>query len=230
MTVAEKILTFYQSLSIDEPLPDHVEVMNPYQEKETFEVCSKFYRKYYNDHGNRILILGINPGRFGGGITGVPFTDPIKLETYCNIPNSLQKKPELSADFIYQMINAYGGVETFYKHFYISAISPLGFTKEGKNINYYDSKELHKYLESFILSSLNKQLAFGISSKTCYCLGEGANFKVLQKLNEQHHFFETIVPLAHPRFIMQYRRKKVDEYITVYLDKLNAAGVDFTHL
>ncbi len=40
---------------------------------------------------HRYLILGINPGRFGGGITGIPFTDPIRLQNICGIENDFQK-------------------------------------------------------------------------------------------------------------------------------------------
>ena len=36
------------------------------------------------------------------------------------------------------MIEGYGGPEKFYSKFYFGAISPLGFTMDGKNLNYYD--------------------------------------------------------------------------------------------
>jgi len=75
------------------------------------------------------------------GITGIPFTDPVKLEVL-GIANDFQKKRELSSDFVYQMITAFGGANKFYQTFYISAISPLGFTKDEKNLNYYDVKRL----------------------------------------------------------------------------------------
>ena len=221
MTLAEKILSFNKSLSIRQPLPADVEVMNPYMDKNSFALCKLFYTKYYNDHNRRTVILGINPGRFGGGVTGIPFTDPVKLEHYCGIANDLKKKTELSADFIYQMIQAFGGPEKFYSKFYISAISPLGFTKEGKNMNYYDSKELQESLSDFIITSLQKQIAFGLNTETCYCLGEGQNFKFLRKLNETHRFFKKVVPLAHPRFIMQYKRKKVSEYVEKYVETMS---------
>ncbi|MFI5224347.1 MAG: DUF4918 domain-containing protein, partial [Nitrospirales bacterium] len=67
-----------------------------------------------------MLILGINPGRLGAGLTGIPFTDPLKLQNICGIENTLPKKAELSADFIYTMISAFGGPEAFYKKFYFS--------------------------------------------------------------------------------------------------------------
>ena len=220
ITFADLVLGFYQKLRIREKLPKGVEVLNPYQDKKAFALCTQFYQKYYNDHEPRKIILGINPGRFGGGITGVPFTDPLKLEKNCGIPNSLPKKTELSADFIHAMMEAYGGLRKFYADFYFNSVSPLGFTYETKNLNYYDTPALAKSLEKFILSSIRKQLEFGIKTEVAYCLGEGENYKYLKKLNDKEKFFSELIPLAHPRFIMQYRRKFVAEYIEDYLKKL----------
>lgn len=165
------------------------------------------------------MIIGINPGRFGGGITGIPFTDPIKLEEL-GIHNSLPKKRELSADFVYEVIKTCGGAERFYHKFYVSAVSPLGFVNNEKNLNYYDLKELPKLLNTFIVSCMRKQLSWGLNTSICFCLGEGENYKFVSQLNETHHFFKEIVPLAHPRFIMQYRRKTLSEFVTKYKDKL----------
>ena len=55
---------------------------------------------------------------------------------------------------------------------------------------------------------------------TCYCLGEGENYKYFSRINERHGFFKEIVPLPHPRWVMQYRRKKVKEYVELYVEKL----------
>src|SRR6185436_12464588 len=112
--VADRILTFLKSLHLDVRLPKGIHVMNPYKDPYTLSLCEKFYRKYYDDENLRTLIVGINPGRFGSGTTGISFTDPIKLEIRCGITNTLPKKPELSADFIYMMIEAFGGTEEFY--------------------------------------------------------------------------------------------------------------------
>lgn len=219
-TFADKILAFNKDLTIKTVLPPKVEVMNPYQNAEVFDLCSKFYRKYYADTMPRTMILGINPGRFGGGRTGIPFTDAQKLETICGIKNHLEKRAELSADFIYQMMQAYGGPEKFYGRFIITAVSPLGFMKNGKNLNYYDVPELQHNLKHFIVDSLSRQISFGINPEFCYCLGEGQNFRYLAKLNNEFNFFKDVVPLPHPRFIMQYRRKRVDEFVRLYLQKL----------
>ncbi len=216
---ADKILAFQKKLKFEIILPTGVHVMNPYGDEQANRVCKKFYETFYDDAIQRTMIVGINPGRMGGGITGIPFTDPVKLETL-SIKNELPKKRELSADFIYEMIGAYGGAKKFYKKYYISAVSPLGFVRDGKNLNYYDVKGLPKLIDSFIVECLRQQLSWGLNPKICFCLGEGENFKFLKKLNETHRFFEQIVPLPHPRFIMQYRRKRINEFMELYVKKL----------
>jgi hypothetical protein len=122
------------------------------------------------------------------------------------------------------MIDAYGGTAKFYSDFYITAISPLGFTIKGRsrnvNYNYYDSPVLIKAVEGFIKESLEKQLTFGIHKDTCFCLGTGKNFSFLSKLNEKEGYFGEIIPLEHPRFIMQYRSKQKEEYISKYIMEL----------
>jgi len=217
MKFYEQILAFLFNLSTIPRLPDGVGIMNPFLAEEVRSVCQQFYKKYYNDHLVRKMIIGINPGRFGAGLTGIPFTDPIRLEKICGIINPFDKKQELSSVFIYQMIASFGGPEEFYSRFYITSVSPLGFLANGKNLNYYDRKDLQEGLSPFIIKTLKEQLDFGISKETAFCLGEGKNFKFLKTLNQKQGFFKEVIPLSHPRFIMQYRFKKREEYIDKYL-------------
>jgi hypothetical protein len=220
MPLSDKILLFLKNLDLKVELPTGVDIMNPFKEKATFSLCKKFYKKYYNDNNRRNLILGINPGRFGGGVTGIPFTDPVRLQNVCGIQNDFPKKQELSSVFIYEMIHAYGGTGIFYDKFYISAISPLGFIKNNNNLNYYDDRQLENSIRNFVVECINLQLEFGVSQKVAFCLGEGKNFKYLSKLNNEMNFFEKIVALPHPRFIMQYKLKKKEEYIERYLREM----------
>ncbi len=221
MNYDKKILRFFKQLNIRAKLPSGIAVMNPYADDEVFKYCTLFYSMFYNNSKERTIILGINPGRFGAGITGIPFTDPVKLEMECGIKNNLPKRRELSADFIYQVIQAFGGKKKFYNKFYFGSVSPLGFTKGGKNINYYDNPKLQNALRPFICQTLEDQIHFGINTKVAYCLGEGSNFKFLKSLNAEMNYFENIIPLSHPRFVMQYKRKKISSYIDDYLKKLN---------
>jgi hypothetical protein len=220
MTFAEHVNSFNKSLALTTKLPDGIVVMNPFEEMETYRLSSVFYNKYYNDSHKRKLILGINPGRFGAGLTGIPFTDPVKLENNCGIANNLNKATEPSAGFMYDMIDAFGGPEKFYHEYFINSISPLGFMKNGINYNYYDSKELELIVTPFIISSIQKIIKFGISTEVCFCLGIGKNFNYLKNLNKQYSFFDKVVPLPHPRWVVQYRRKKYDHFISEYLTAL----------
>lgn len=213
-TFAERTLKFYTSLSISNTLPDEIQVLNPYKKPEVIEICKTFYSKYYNDSKSRRLILGINPGRFGAGVTGIPFTDPIMLEKECGIKNDLDKRGELSSDFIYKLINQMGGPNHFYAHYFIGAVCPLGFVKNGKNFNYYDSKELMHKLKPFIVKALVDQIGLGINSRKCYCLGQGKNFDFIKNLNSEIKLFDEIIPLPHPRWVMQYRRKELTRFLT----------------
>lgn len=217
MTLSEKILQYHFNLSTDIKLPDGVQWLNPYQEPETQRCMRAFYTKYYSDNAARTMILGINPGRFGAGITGVPFTDPIRLEKECGIENTFAKRQELSSVFVYDVVNAYGGGDAFYHQMYISAICPLGFTKDGKNYNYYDEAVLMKCVEPFIINHLKAQLEFGVLSERVYCLGQGKNAQFLIDINSRLHFFKEIIPLPHPRWVMQYRLKRKEEFIQTYL-------------
>jgi len=95
-TFATGIIRFYNHLELTAEIPSGVSVMYPYKDEEVKRVTGVFFKKYYNDRKHRTLILGINPGRFGAGVTGLTFTDPIRLEAECGIPNKFDKKQELS--------------------------------------------------------------------------------------------------------------------------------------
>jgi hypothetical protein len=227
MTFAEKAIRFNKQLNYTgKPLPKGIRIMNPFKEFErTMEIAETFYHKYYNDDEPRHIILGINPSRLGAGLTGIPFTDPKKLMSECHIKYEGKITHEPSSTFIYEMINAYGGAEAFYKKFYINSPCPLGFTSidatgKEKNYNYYDSRELIDAVKDFMIESIRKLIALGVNTDVCFCLGTGKNEKFLTKLNEEYHFFKKIIPLEHPRFIMQYKhadkRFYIDKYISAF--------------
>ncbi len=223
MTFGESVVKFYKSLKITSALPAGVEVMNPIASKETFAVLKEFYLKYFSDNNQRVFLFGINPGRFGGGITGIPFTDPVTLEKDCGIINPFNKRGETSAEFIYKMIDKWGGAEKFYSSFYITALSPLGFIKDGKNYNYYDDNKLLTAVESFIVSTVKAQLKFPCRKDVAICIGTGKNFDYFSGINAVHNFFDKIIAVPHPRYIMQYERKKIKSHIGNYVKVLNEA-------
>ncbi|MFT4737285.1 MAG: hypothetical protein ACI8QD_002009 [Cyclobacteriaceae bacterium] len=215
--LSENILNYYQNIQEPDLLPAYVETMNPFKNAKTLNYASQFYQKFYHDDEKRFICFGINPGRFGAGITGVPFTDPLLLEQVCGIPNDLDKKAELSARFIHEMIQAYGGPIPFYKKYYISAVSPLGFVQNGVNLNYYDIKGFKSMFETYAVSQIKLQMKFGLHESVAFSIGKGQNVKYLNYLNQKYNLFDQIVPLPHPRWVMQYRLKRKQEFIDEYL-------------
>lgn len=224
MTFADKVIAYNESLHYTgKTLPEGIRVMNPFKESvHVMDVVRAFYGKYYNDNRKRHLILGINPGRLGAGTTGIPFTDTKRLTGDCGITYSGPATHEPSSVFIYEMINAYGGPGQFYRDFFISSPCPLGFTSKsatGKeiNYNYYDSKALLNAVEDYLLDNIRTLISLGVLTDVCFIFGTGKNYTYLQKLNEQHEFFGRLIPLEHPRYIMQYKSKQKELYIQKYL-------------
>ena len=221
-TFADRAIHFYKDLRINTSLPAGSEILNPYENPAVKDIVTSFFTRFYDDHQDRVILLGINPGRFGAGITGITFTDPIRLEEDCQIPNGFEKRAELSSRFIYEVISSYGGCQAFYQRFFLSAVSPLGFVRNGRNLNYYDDRELEAALGKFIESSLRDQIDLGIRKDKAICLGEGKNMKYLAKLNEKLDLFGEIISLPHPRWVMQYRFKRKEEFIEKYLEVLQS--------
>jgi hypothetical protein len=219
-TIALELIHFYQSMRIGCDLPQGIELLYPQADERVMNVVSRFLHRYYGDQHPRQMIFGINPGRFGAGTTGINFTGPKQLTESLQIEHPFGKKSELSAEFIYEVIEGYGGAEKFYNHFFLSAISPLGFTRNGKNLNYYDDKELEQALQPFITKSIAQQLRIFRPSQVCICIGGEKNFDYFLALNSKKQFFKEIIPLAHPRFIMQYRRKQKQKYLLEYLSAI----------
>lgn len=223
----DQILDFYAKLDLDEnTLPPKVRVMNPYKKEnqEVDRLLKEFYTKYYSDSQPRGLILGINPGRLGAGQTGIPFTDTPALREHCDIETSIETR-ETSSEFVYKMIAAYGGTDTFYKDWFIGAACPLGFlhfNDKGNwvNWNYYDEEALYKSVEDFMIAKLEQQIKICGNPDTAVVWGTGKNMKYLTKLNKRAQLFKQLIPLEHPRYILQYKRKSVDIYLDKFLTHL----------
>ena len=216
-----KVLEFYKGLEFsDKDIPDGIEVMIPMKDLQIQKINALFYSKYYNDTKKRIFLIGINPGRFGGGVTGLPFTDPIHLEKILKINNPLPKRHELSSKFIYDVVKAMGGPEIFFGKCYLTAVSPLGFVLNDKNINYYDNRELADKCENQFVYWLQQQISFGANIGTAFSLGRGKNYEFLRDLNSKYNLFNQILALPNPRWVMQYRYQKRNHFVDLYIEQL----------
>ena len=228
-TNSNKILNYCDNLSkIEIDSFDDYKIINPYNDvnKEQIKlITEKFYNKFYDDNNKRRLILGSNPARRASAVTGIPFEDAVHLqkETGIFIDNFYVNKS--SSNFLYDVIDEYGGCKKFYNDFYMNFVFPLGIAKINSkgnevNWNYYDIKKYEDKFEKYIIDSIKEMLKFNIDTSICYCIGSGKNYEYLLKINKEYNFFGEIIPLEHPRFIMQYNSKNKDFYLKKYLDAL----------
>ena len=219
--LCDEILEFYFSLPKPTDLPEGIEIIYPFDNEETRRVMRLFYGKYYSDTNPRRILFGINPGRNGAGMTGVGFTDPVLMEEICGISNSLEKRKELSASFICEVVEAYGGPQKFYGDFLFATVLPFGLLKNSKNYNYYDDTKTLEYFKPFIYESIQKQMHFSGIKHSIASIGQGKNLAFLEKLNKELQLFDFIEVLPHPRWVMQYRRKEKEKYIEFYINRLH---------
>jgi hypothetical protein len=217
VSFGDQVLAFYRALPRPQITSAPIEWIDPYQMPEVRRCMDAFYGKFYGDNRPRLFVFGINPGRFGAGLTGIPFTDGFALAHDCGIASSLPDRRELSATFIYQVIQAWGGANRFFGEVYITGVSPLGLLRDGANFNYYDDRSVLSELEPYLVDSIRGQIAFGARSQAAVVIGTGKNLQVMQRLNSEYRFFDELRAVEHPRFIMQYRRKQIDHFVASYL-------------
>jgi len=183
-------------------------------------VMQTFYHKYYNDSSLRKFIIGINPGRYGAGVTGVPFTDTKRLESVCGIKMESAQTHEISSVFMYDMIENYGGADLFYKDVYINSPFPLAIVRKTKNgwfnANYYDDKELFEAVKDFMIESLKKHISLNLDVSEVFILGK-KNACFISKLNKEAKLFDKMTVLEQPRDIQQYKSKEKQIYIDKYI-------------
>ncbi len=228
-TFADKVIHFNQYLSYPGKLPEDFNVLNPYLDNpETLEIMKQFYRKYYNDNNQRKFIIGINPSRHGAGVTGIPFTDTKRLKSECGIDMKSAYTHEISSVFMYDMINAFGGVNKFYEQFFINSPFPLAIIRKVKNgqwlnANYYDDKMLFKNVKPFMIKSLKEHIKLGLDTSEVFVLGK-KNADFILKINNEEKLFDKMTVLEHPRYIQQYKSKEKELYIDKYIAALYGEG------
>lgn len=204
----------------DWKLPDGIEVLNPYRSSEVKDVLESFCTKFYARKKSRILMVGINPGRKGGGLTGIPFTDTVALNESCGLSVNLPHSSELSSKFIYRMIDAFGGTAKFYDHVFLSALCPLGFVRKGKNFNFYDHPMVVEKVKPYIIKHLEICVRAGVRTDVVISLGK-KNGLFLEELNGELRMFDRVIALEHPRFVMQYKSSQLNYYINQYLEAMS---------
>ena len=199
---------------------DRIDFINPYKNNHVKTAVKKFFTKFYDDDKKRLFVLGINPGRFGGGLTGIAFTDPVALRDDCGVESGFGERKELSSKFIYTVIDKFGGTDIFFSKVFLTALYPFAIIRDGKNYNYYDERLLAGLLREEIIKNLKSQLSFGARRDVAILLGK-KNAEYFFPINEEHKFFKKLITLEHPRYIMQYKLKQIDSYIYKYYEAIN---------
>jgi hypothetical protein len=220
MYFSTKAANYFLNLKTPNKILKGINVINPYESGEVRKIVNEFFTKFYSDNKERLFMIGINPGRFGGGLTGISFTDPVALREYCGIQNNLGSKTELSSKFIYEMIAALGGAEKFFSKVFMTALFPLALTQNGNNFNYYDDKELFNSLKPEIKKSLETQIRFGSKKEKVLILGK-KNAEYFNLINKDLGIFKNVIVLNHPRFIMQYKQRFRKDYIKNYITAID---------
>ncbi|WP_226376942.1 uracil-DNA glycosylase family protein [Oceanobacillus halotolerans] len=109
--IVEQKLAFYQNITTgaDKWLSDYLKANNLHiltRFLKNKELVTNFFKQVYSELQPRIVLCGINPGRYGAGKTGVPFLDYLSLSEF--FQNIKSTDHERSAQFVYKVIQTYG--------------------------------------------------------------------------------------------------------------------------
>lgn len=193
--LVDNMLEFYNKINDSNELKqNNVTVLNEFITNEKF--IREFYEKYINNNIDNIKVVmcGINPGRYGAGKTGIPFIDFNSLSEM--LPSISRKGNERSAEFFYSIIKNYGA-KSFYSNIYVTNICSIGFEKNKKNHNYNKLSENIKGLiyEDFIekMRVLNPNVIIPLSKevektlKYLKSIGELKYVLIDKRLNHAYH-------------------------------------------
>ncbi len=165
----------------------------------------KFYVKYVENNNPKIVLCGINPGRFGAGKTGVSFLDFQSLQKI--LPNISRNDHEKSGSFFYGVIEEIG-VDKFYKNVYVTNLSCVGFQnlKTKKNMNYYQicSKIQYELFDNFI-----KEMNI-IKPDIIIPLSQWVNWDLDNLKKENRLDFEIGKRLNHPAYSKVTKESYID--------------------
>ncbi|HIP11449.1 MAG TPA: DUF4918 family protein [Arcobacter sp.] len=158
---------------------------------DNWENVKRFNEKYYDGYYPKTVLCGINPGKNGAGKTGVPFLDFSSLSKL--IDGVVSADTERSAQFFYDIAEEIDA-EKFYRSFYVTNISWIGFTKDGNNKNYY---ELSDSVKDFIYDAFKYEMSV-VAPKTIISLSQ----EVKKTVNNifKSSGINTSASLPHPNY------------------------------
>lgn len=171
------------------------------------ENIEAFCKKYYTDSVPRVVICGINPGRYGACKTGIPFLDYQSLSKL--ITGIDRQDSERSADFFFQVIHQFG-VADFFNSFYVTNVSSVGYSSKGKNFNYNNLPDsaLEVVERNFLVEMEIVQPTHVIA------VGIVVQQTLHKRLSTR---VDCTICLPHPSWIAAYRSRETNKWLDYYL-------------
>lgn len=178
---------------------------------------NEFHKKYIQPNSPKVVICGINPGRFGAGLTGIPFIDFESLSKM--LPNIENKGSERSAKFFFSVIQEFG-IEDFYQKFHVTNLSWYGFNQldKGKNVNYYS---IPTDIQIYLIDKFVEEMDF-INPEFIIPLSENVYWELLCLKKRNKIKAEIGTRLYHPAYAIRAKdlnipKKAYMETLTKYL-------------
>ncbi|HEY8893143.1 MAG TPA: uracil-DNA glycosylase family protein [Clostridium sp.] len=212
--LVDGMLDLYNKIkNVNELKMENITVLNEFVNNKKF--IRKFYEEYVdcNVSDIKVVMCGINPGRYGAGKTGIPFIDFNSLSEL--LLDVQRNDSERSAEYFYSVIKKYGA-KKFYSNIYVTNICSVGFLKDNKNFNYYQLPENIK--EIIHLNFLEKIKI--VNPKVIIPLSKDVDntLKYLQHIGELKNILIDNT-LNHPFFCSMRSNWEIE--FNKYIDKLD---------
>ena len=151
----------------------------------------KFHAQFYKGNYPKVVLCGVNPGRNGAGKIGIPFLDFSSVSEL--LENVNRQDTERSAQFFFEIVKHFGP-ERFYRSFYVTNFSWVGYIKDNNNKNYYSlPKEAQVFVNNMFkyeMSIIKPSAIISLSRKVCTsvrALFEGGEVDTSSYLHHPNH-------------------------------------------
>ncbi|HCN83894.1 MAG TPA: hypothetical protein DIT07_09790 [Sphingobacteriaceae bacterium] len=214
ITIAEDYFSFYETFKSKYSVilkNKNIGILSEFLDNKNHII--EFHKRYVQSNSPKVVICGINPGRFGAGKTGIPFIDFNSLSQM--LPNIEKKEAEKSAKFFFSIVQEFG-VDTFYQKFHVTNMSWYGFyhLKTRKNINY---NNLPTEIQNLLIDKFLEEMRF-INPDVIIPVGDIVNWELLCNPNVKSRLTAKIAPrLYHPAYRLVDKKtymKTLTEYLS----------------
>ena len=179
----------------------------------------EFHKRYVQPNSPKIVMCGINPGRRGAGITGIPFIDTNSLSEM--LPDISNPKSEKSAKFFFSIIKEFG-INEFSRNIHVTNMSWFGFYSldKGTNVNY---NYLPIEIQNVLVDKFVEEMDF-VNPNVILPIGDTVKLELLNNLKVKNRISAEIgTRLYHPAYRLVERNSYI-KVLTEYLTKLKSTN------